>query len=149
VTQRLEFDRSLLEREYSAGPFQVTREAILGFCRAIGETSPLYTDEEAARRAGYRSIVAPPTFCTFFVRRVVQPDIRLKFGRIRFHAGQVVEPMAPIVAGDTLMATSRLRDVYAKTGRSGTMVFIVWQTIFTNQEGRKVAAVEESFAVRE
>jgi acyl dehydratase len=68
---------------------------------------------------------------------------------MRFHAGQRVQPRAPIVAGDSLTASSHLKDVYAKTGRSGTMVFIVWETTLRNQKGEVVADVQESFAARE
>ena len=148
-SQDIQFDHSLLGKEMAAGPFEVTKEAILGFCKAVGETNPASLDEAAARRAGYRGLLAPPTLCTAFIRLVVRPDIRLRWGRSRFHAGQVVEPLAPICAGDSLTAFSRLKDVYSKTGRSGTMVYIVWETDFSNQRGEKVAAVQESFAVRE
>lgn len=145
----LEYDRSLYGKEHQAGPFEVTKEVIQAFSRSIGETNPLYTDEAAARAAGYRSLVAPPTLCTIFVRRVSLPDINLKFGRMRFHAGQRVQRRGPIVAGDLITASSHLKEVYPKTGRSGTMVFIVWETTFRNQKGEIVADVQESFATRE
>ena len=145
----LEYDRSVMGQEYKAGPFEVTSEAIHSFCKAMGETNPIYLDEEAARREGYRSVVAPPTMCVMFIRDLGMPDIKLQFGRTRFHAGQMVNTLAPIQAGDSLSASSHLKDVYPKTGRSGTMVFIVWETIFTNQDGREVAAVQESYAARE
>ena len=145
----LEYDRSLLGKEHRAGPFEVTKELIRHYCRAIDETDPVYTDEEAARKAGYSGIIAPPTLCIIFIRGVTIPDINLNFGSVRFHAGQVVETLAPVVAGDSLVASSHLKEVYPKTGRSGTMVFIVWETVFTNQTGEKVAAVQESYAVRE
>lgn len=145
----LEFDRSLLGKKHEAGPFAVTAELIRDFCNGIGETNPIYIDENAAREVGFPSVLAPPTFCTVFIRRVTIPDIRLKFGKMQVHAGQVVEPLAPIVAGDSLRAVSYLKEVYPKTGRSGTMVFIVWETFFTNQKGQRVAAVQESYAVRE
>ena len=149
MVMELEYDRSLYGKEHEAGPFEVTQEMIQAFSRSIREANPLYTDEAAARAAGYRSLVAPPTLCTVFVRRVSLPDIRLKFGRLRFHAGQRVQPRAPIVAGDFLTASSHLKEVYPKTGRSGTMVFIVWETTFRNQDEVVVADVQESFAVRE
>ncbi|HEU0021958.1 MAG TPA: MaoC family dehydratase N-terminal domain-containing protein, partial [Dehalococcoidia bacterium] len=76
-------------------------------------------------------------------------DINLKFGRTRFHAGQRVQARAPILAGDFLTASSHLKEVYPKTGRSGTMVFIVWETTFRNQKGEVVADVQESYAARE
>ena len=106
-------------------------------------------DEPAARAQGFKSLVAPPTFCTILVHRVSLPDIKLKFGRTRMNAGQRVQSQAPIVAGDRLTASSHLKEVYPKTGRTGTMVFIVWETTFRNQEGSVVAEVQESFACRE
>ena len=145
----LDYDRSLYGKEHEAGPFEVTKEMVQSFSRSIGESGQIYNDESAAIAAGYRSVVAPPTLCTLYVRRVKLPDINLKFGRTRFHAGQRVQPRAPIVAGDSLTASSHLKDVYPKTGRSGTMVFIVWETTFRNQNGAVVADVQESFAARE
>ena len=149
MVMELEYDRSLYGKEHIAGPFEVTRETIQALSKSIGESSPLCYDEEAARAAGYAGVVAPPTLCTLFVRRVELPNINLKFGRMRFHAGQRVQPRAPIIAGDSLTASSHLKDVYAKTGRSGTMVFIVWETTLLNQNGEVVADVQESFAARE
>ena len=145
----LDYDRSLYGIEHQAGPFDVTADQIQAFSRSIGETNPIFTDEAAANGAGYDGVVAPPTFCTLMVHKVKLPDINLKFGRMRMHAGQRVQPRAPIVAGDQLTASSHLKDVYPKTGRSGTMVFIVWETTFRNQRGEVVADVQESFACRE
>lgn len=145
----LDYDRSVHGKEYRAGPFQVTAAMIRAFCHSIGEASPIFTDEGAARSAGYPGLVAPPTFCTVLVRQVELPGLDLKFGRTQFHAGQRVQPRTSIVAGDQLTASSRLRDVYQKTGRSGTMVFIVWETTFRNQDGQVVAEVQESYARRE
>jgi acyl dehydratase len=149
MVMELQYNRSLYGKEHEAGPFEVTKELIQAFSRSIRESNPIYTDEAAAQAAGYRSLVAPPTLCTVFVRRVELPDIDLKFGRMRFHAGQRVQPRAPIVAGDFITASSHLKSVYPKTGRSGTMVFIVWETTFRNQKGEIVAEVQESFAARE
>ena len=138
----LEYDRSLYGKEHLAGPFEVTKELIQSFTRSVGETNPVFTDGDAARAAGYRGLVAPPTLCTVLVHRVSLPSINLKFGKMQVHAGQRVQPRAPIVAGDQLTASSHLKDVYAKTGRSGTMVFTVWETTFRNQNGEVVADVD-------
>ena len=149
MVMELEYDRSLYGKEHLAGPFEVTKQLIQSFTRSVGETNPVFNDEDAARAAGYRGLVAPPTLCTVLVHRVSLPSINLKFGKMQVHAGQRVQPRAPIVAGDQLTASSHLKDVYAKTGRSGTMVFTVWETTFRNQNGEVVADVQESFATRE
>lgn len=143
-----EYDRSLYGVEHESGPFAVTREIIDIYTRSVGENNPIYTDADAARAAGYADQVAPPTLCALFERGEL-PDIELRFGRRQFHGGQRVAPRAPIVAGDTLTASSHLKDVYTKTGRSGAMVHVVWETTFSNQDGVVVADVQRSQVVRE
>ena len=149
MVMELEYDRSLYGIEHEAGPFEISREQIKGFSTGLGETGPIHIDEEAAQAEGYRDVVAPPTFCTILVNKVKLPDINIQFGRTSMHAGQRVQYRSPIIAGDSLTASSHLKDVYAKTGRSGTMVFVVWETTFRNQDGTVVADVHESFARRE
>ncbi len=149
MTMELDYNRSLYGVEHEAGPFEVTREMVLAFSESTAEPVPVFSDDAAAEAAGFPALVAPPTLCTLFVRHVELPDIQLKFGRARFHAGQRVQARAPIYAGDQLTASSHLKDVYAKTGRSGTMVFTVWETTFRNQHGDVVADVQESYAARE
>ena len=149
MTLQLEYNRDLYGVEHQAGPFEITSELIQTFNRSVGEFNPVFTDGDAARAAGYSGILAPPTFCTLLVRKVELPDIDLKFGSNRFHAGQRVQARAPIFAGDSITASSHLKEVYPKTGRSGTMVFVVWETTFRNQDGTVVADVQESYAARE
>ena len=149
TTQELDFDRSHLGVDYDAGTYSVDKDQVLRYCQAIGETSPVHTDEEAARAAGHPGLLVPPTFCAIFVRSFGRPDIKLKFGRTGFHAGEAIESILPIHVGDTLTAKTRLKEVYAKTGRSGTMAFVVWETSFTNQRGQQVVAVQESMVRRE
>ena len=149
MAMALEYDRSLHGKEHTAGPFDVTSEIIQKVNGSLGESNPAFTSESAAKEQGFRGLVAPPTLCSIFVREVALPDVGVKFGRTQMHAGQRVQPIAVVYAGDQLTASSHLKDVYAKTGRSGTMVFVVWETTFRNQHGDVVAEVQESFARRE
>ena len=142
--QEIKFDRSLLGVEHPVGTFTVTREMIVAFARSTGETRPAYVGDGS----GSDDVVAPMTFCNVFTSGVTRPDIKLEFGDVGLFAGQSIESRFTVSPGDTLSATTMLKDVYAKTGRSGTMVFAVWQTKFTNQRGDTVALVEESFVRR-
>ena len=144
----LKFDRSQLGVEHTNGPFHVTEEMIVRFARSTGETDAAFTDEKGDATSQNGGLVAPPTFCNVFVSRIARPDIKLEFGDVRFFAGQIFECLAPVRPGDTLEAKTKLQDVYAKTGRSGKMVFIVWETTFQNQTGESVAVVAESFVRR-
>ena len=149
MAMELEYDRSLHGKEHTAGPFEITADMIHRVTGSLSETQPAFISEAGAQEQGFRAMLAPPTLCSIFVRDVALPDVGIKFGRTQMHAGQRVQPKAPIYVGDQLMASSHLKDVYAKTGRSGTMVFVVWETTFTNQDGDVVAEVQESFARRE
>ena len=60
-------DQSYVGRSYPpTEPYQVGREKIREFARAIGATDPEYLDPEAARALGYADVVAPPTFPIIF-----------------------------------------------------------------------------------
>ena len=144
----ISYDRSLLGVEHEVGSFPVTSEMIVSFARSTGESSPLYLDEEAAQNSKHGGIIAPPTYCNMFLSGMSRPDIKLEFGDLRFFASQSIECLAPVRPGDTLHVTTELKEVYPKTGRSGMMVFAVWQTRFTNQDGETVALVDESFVRR-
>ncbi|SVB30984.1 uncharacterized protein METZ01_LOCUS183838 [marine metagenome] len=135
------YDRNLLGVEHSIGSFRVSRDMITGFARSTGETKSIYLDDTE----NPNDLVAPPTICNIFVNGVGRPDIKLEFGDMSFFAGQSIECKKDVRPGDTLNASTRLDNVYAKTGRSGKMVFAVWQTTFKNQNGDTVALVNESF----
>jgi hypothetical protein len=159
MAMELNYDRSLHDNEHMAGPFEITAEMIERLNESFGETNPASTSSKMVEGAavtgdgamgqGLPAVLAPPTLCSIFMGEVDLPDIGIEFGRTRIHAGQRLQPKAPVYAGDRLTASSYLKDVYAKTGRSGTMVFIVWETTFQNQDGDVVAEIQESFALRE
>ncbi|MGE3540638.1 MAG: MaoC family dehydratase N-terminal domain-containing protein [Candidatus Tectimicrobiota bacterium] len=143
------YERDLLGVEHHIGTFPITADMILAFAAATGETHPLYSDAAYAAASEYGALLAPPTFSNMFVEGFRRPDIRLEFGDLTLFANQAIEPLAPIKAGDTVEARTKLTDVYAKTGRSGPMVFIVWETRFINQHGTTVLLVQDSFVRRQ
>jgi acyl dehydratase len=144
----IEFDRSILGKEFVVGTFQVTGDMMRAFAQAVGETSPQYIDPETAKATAYGGLVAPPIFYDVF-RGDQIPDPQVKFGKVAFNAGQRCEFYAPIRPGDTITMKTRVTDVYEKTGRTGMMVFIVRETTYENQRGEKVAVVEQSQVRRE
>ena len=60
-----------------------------------------------------------------------------------FDAGKDIEFGAAIHPGDVLRIRSTVHDIYEKTGRSGTMVFLVLRTEIHNQRGEQVAIVDQ------
>jgi len=86
---------------------------------------------------------AHPGYTTQFLGGQVFPE---DFPRIGsgwgFDGGKCVTVHAPVRAGDRLTAKSSIADIYEKTGRSGTMIFIVHRMVFTNAAGEKVSTVD-------
>ena len=41
--------------------------------------------------------------------------------------------------GDSITATGKVADVYEKSGSSGNLLFIIFETEYTNQHGHTVA----------
>jgi acyl dehydratase len=114
----------------------------------LGETNPLYTDDETAAAGPYGAIIAPPGL-VYSMQVGPGPDAKVKFGNATFHAGERAELHRVVRVGDTITARQHVKEVFAKTGRSGTMVFAVRRTEFSNQHGELVAAVEQSMVHRE
>jgi acyl dehydratase len=129
----------------SASPVHVTSELIANFCAAIGETNPLYTDPEAAKVGPHGGLVAPPSFAAIFgdgediFRNYPEFDTR------RLLAGIDVEFLAPIRAGDSITTSSRIKEIYEKTGRSGPMVFIVISSNLKRQNGEVAVRIDHRF----
>ena len=144
MIEEIEFDRSFFDRSFLSGPLCIHSEVIKRYCRIFGITALVSTDKLAAKNAGYRDLVAPATLCALMIQGE-RPDIGLNFGRRQLFASASIELLVPVCAGDVVTGTTRLKDVYAKTGRSGTMVFIVWESGIVNQLGEKVASLQQSY----
>ena len=142
------FNRDALGKPFGVVTHAITRELVLGFCHAIGETNPMFTNDEAASRSPNGGIVAPPCLVGSFVRAMDPPDLELQFEGTIYMAGQWIEPVLPVRVGDEITCTARLTDVYRKTGRSGDMVFIVVEHTMTNQRGEVVARAGRSHVRR-
>jgi acyl dehydratase len=142
------YDPALFGRIFEAGKsVLVTEEMIADFCRAIGETNPVYVDLDSAR-AAHGAVVAPPSLAaTFRGGDNIFQHIH-RYGSEGLAAGMDVEFIAPIRAGDSITMQSQLTQSYEKTGRSGPMIFVVIRTTLKNQRGETVAHIDHRFMNR-
>ena len=145
----LEYDTSWIGKEFDRYTYTVSKEEIIEFATSVGETNPLYTDEEYAKTTPYGSLIAPPTFCTVFRSRARLPDLKLNYGRRGIDGGKECQFYVPIRPGDTITGVDRIAAIYEKTGRSGTMIFIVRESELTNQHGEKVAVIRQHLIRRD
>ena len=145
----VEFDPALIGRVFEiTEPVSITREMIAKFCEALGETNPLYADDEAAKKGPHAGLVAPPAFAiTFRNGRHFFQNIP-RFGRGGMDAGKDVEFVAPLRPGDSVTLNSSVKEIYEKTGRTGTMVFVVIRSTLKNQRGEVIAHIDHRFMNR-
>jgi len=137
----LDIDPSVLGREFDrAEHVPVTAEALISFALALGETNPCYI------QAG-PELIAHPTYCVRFKGNKFFPDTlpeTLRF-RMSFDAGKDIALGTPIRPGDVITIVSTLHEVYEKTGRTGSMIFVVVRFTMTNQRSEQVAVVDNRF----
>lgn len=138
-----ENDSKMVGRRFSGDqPYLVTADKIADFCAAVGEDNPLYVDPIAAKAGPYGGIVAPPAFAASFRYADNVFDQLPAFRGGGLMAGIDIEFGAPIRIGDAIRVSSEVKEVYEKTGRTGTMRFVVVRSTLINQNGEMVAHVD-------
>lgn len=122
---------------------EVTAEQIVDYAVACGEVAPRYTDPDDP------AFQAPPTFASSFrpMRRL--PEGFPTLPGLGMDAGKAVAPLLPIRPGVKLTLRSHLHDVYAKTGRSGRMTFMVTRMEVYDPAEALLASADTRIVIRE
>lgn len=135
------------------GPFTADIDAsqLRLFANATGQSDPLYLDEAAARAAGYRGLLAPPTFpiCAFMLGQRDPLDLFRDLGADvsqMLHAEQRFDYFAPICAGDRITTHATVETIAQR--KSGTLTFLTLALDATNQLGCPVARQHLTVAIR-
>ena len=113
----------------TAPPISATVEAghLKRFAEAIGDPNPRWLEE------------APPTYLVALVPASMHLAEAEEYGKGWLNGGNRFESIEPVNVGDRITAIGRVADVYEKTGQSGTLLFIIFETEYVNQHGRPVA----------
>lgn len=143
-------DKKWIGHELGPSVLTLERGRLRFFAKAIGETDPIYLDESAARDAGYADLPAPPTF--LFSAELDSGAMFALLDRLGvphqkvLHGEQCFEYLAPLVAGDTVTVSSRVKNIYDKKG--GALEFIELESSVANQRGETVARLRSVTVVR-
>jgi acyl dehydratase len=125
----------------------VERDAVRLFAEAIADPSPLYRDEEAARRNRYGRLLAPPTFPRTFdygrVEGLELPPAGLIHGEFRIFYKR------PLLVGDELLCRLTLSDSYDKRGRRGLLGFLLFERTGESVDGDLVFTTNDTVVVTE
>lgn len=142
-----------LQEKIGAEAKPVTLEIELGVIRryveAVGDTNPLWQDEEYAGSTRYGGVIAPPwVLCALMATFPIVsrpktlpsavPDVTLPREHVLDGGGEW-EFFLPLRVGDTVTSRTKLANVFEREGRIGKMLFFVYETTYTNQHGELVA----------
>jgi len=131
--------------------YEVTTTSVRAFARGVGYTDPVYYDIDAAKKAGYRNLPAPPTYLGTTVFIPGQTDDTFSFPPGYMPAinhgltglldgGTEIEYFDTICAGDTLTSFTSLADLSVKETKSlGKMLVVSTEAEYTNQDDKVVA----------
>ena len=127
----------------------IERGRLRFFAEAIGERNPIYSDMEAAQRAGYPDLPVPPTFLFGLKLEMADPfgwmaelGIDLRF---ILHGSQKFVYHRMAFAGDELQLQPRIADVYERRG--GALEFLVLNSDVT-RDSDMIAALTETVVIR-
>ena len=126
---------------------RISKDAIRHFVYGIGDTNPLWTDEEYARKSRYKTIIAPP--CILYSTDLIAsgnvgglPGVHAMF------AGTNWEWFLPVKLGDHIIGSSYLSRLEEKRSEFAGRTFLQgYETVFRNQ-AQEIVARAESFCIR-
>ena len=143
-------DKKWIGHELPASELPIERSRLQFFAKAIGETSPVYSDVHAARAAGYADLPAPPTF--LFAAELdsgaafgLLEDLGIPIARL-LHGEQGFDYHRAACVGDMVTVRSIVTDIYDK--KNGALEFIVKTSRATNQRQELVAELRTTLVCR-
>jgi acyl dehydratase len=146
-----DIDRSVIGQEYDRFTYPpITADDLIEYAQTLGVEDPLYLDEEAASRGPNGGLIAFPTYVVKLRGgKHFPPEVIKHMTRAGFDAGKDIELGVPIRPGDVITALSRITEIYEKTGRSGSMFFVVFRQELRNQRDELVANVDSRIMQRD
>ncbi len=143
-------DASCIGRVYAPYTVAVAVSDLIRFAAAIGETRPEYVDEAAARAAGHRGLLVPPTYAMCLEMDRPDPfdwlrELEIEPARV-LHGSQSFRYFTPAFTGDRLTFAARIADVAVRRG--GALTVMVRETDVTNQLGANVMQFSSTVIVR-
>ena len=143
--------KSNIGKEYPESTFEIEKCKIRELARAIGDKNKIFYDEDAAREDGFEGLAVPPTFFTLFAMagglESVIKDLEINMAKL-LHGGQEYEYFKPVKPGDVVKAKTIITDVIEKSGKAGTMDFVVMETTYINQNEEPVLRDKCTLVVR-
>ena len=140
-----EWDVAQIGHEAPAYVYEVTRENIADYCRAVRYENPVYTSDGAAKEMGLPGAVAPPTMMYTYAPQRRSAVIEAQ-GYIAPEQSQTNPRSTPFVStkvhfqgayaqpGDTITSITRVSEKFERRGNK----FLTFHVSATNQHNEPV-----------
>ena len=143
-------DRQFIGHELGAHTVRIESGRLRLFNKVIGQTNPVFLDEDWARAAGYPGLPVPPTFWFSLDLEQDEPfgwldTLGIDIARV-LHGMQDFRYHKPAFAGQMVSLESRIVDLFDKKG--GALEFIVKETRVTDEAGALLATLKSTLVVR-
>ena len=127
------------------------------YALAIDDPNPVYRDPELARRGKHGGIIAPLFYVTWAVgvpgsekstkelgedglaTFVGVPEIPNVWDLGWVRGGEELEFFEPVHEGDRVTVKGKILDMKEKVGKSGTLILVTSEFVYTNQKGEQLA----------
>ncbi|MGH2950441.1 MAG: MaoC family dehydratase N-terminal domain-containing protein [Solirubrobacterales bacterium] len=128
--------------------FEVEATRIEQYASAVGEQNPIHHDAAAARKAGFRDVVAPPMFAVVYSApamgpAILDPEVGINLPAM-VHGGQEFAWSEPVCAGDTITTSAQCTEISERDGWG----FYVFESVSTNQDGAETVRATWTDIVR-
>ena len=131
------------ERRHVTDQFNeyATKDTIKHFVHGMGDTNPIFTDEEYAKKTRYGQLIAPPCFLFTTVGWNFPRGLPGIHG---MWSGAEFECFLPINVNDRIKASVFLSKIEEKMGRfAGRAILQEWTNEFRNQDNKHVGDLRQ------
>jgi acyl dehydratase len=144
----MSIDTKFIGKTYPESTYEVGKEKIKEYAKAIKNLDPHYLDDNFAKQSKYGTIIAPPTFAVVFGAYLIEPvfndkDLNLNMAML-VHGEQELEFLEVVKAGDSITTSAKIVDIKNKEKLDVISVEIKSK----NQHGKDVSRGIYTFVVR-
>ncbi len=144
----MSIDTKFIGKTYPSSTYEVGKEKIKEYAKAIKNLDPHYLDDDFAKKSKYGTIIAPPTFAVVFGAYLIEPvftdkDLNLNMAML-VHGEQELEFLEVVKAGDSITTSAKIVDIKNKEKLDVISVEIKSK----NQHGKDVSRGIYTFVVR-
>ncbi|UJL45516.1 MaoC family dehydratase N-terminal domain-containing protein [Virgibacillus sp. NKC19-16] len=125
----------------------VERGLIKKFAESIGDSHPIFINEEYGKQSRYGQNIAPPTFPRVFdygdIDGLYLPNVGL------IHGEQVYHYVRPLFVGEEVYCYTELVDYYEKKGGNGLLGFVILKRYGEEPEGKIIFTESQTIIISE